>query len=225
MTNIDKQPLVELIAAGKSEWEISRILHTAPQTIRIHIRKFHLCHPSSRLRDLSDLEWQDLIQLDQLCPGLVEAAYRMNEDPALFFHQLYEAYIYLQKITRTIKKLGGRYTHYVQHQKLERDYVAWSDNYAELVLSERLRTDHIIHIRQFAWATKAHKNYIADFYIPSSHLLLEVNGSIHGRDWAKARDVQKRILAKELGYKRLEIQSSKVLHNLDSVMQSIKKIL
>lgn len=220
---VNKSQLISLLAEGKTEWDIAKVMGVAPQTIRKNIRRYGLLVPSQKISNISDTEWLHIEWANQLAPGLLEGAYRGVDNPTEFFHKLYDAFVELCKILWTIQKLGGRYSHYQEHKKVERDYVSWRINKQEILLSEELRKLDIFHIRGYYWAKSIGKGFNADIFIPEANLLVEINGNIHSIGFVIDHDEEKTKLVAQLGYKRLMFLSGEVDKELDSVVEKIKK--
>lgn len=219
---VDKEKLISLLSEGRTEYDIAGILGVAPQTIRKNIRSYGLLVPSQKIRNISDSDWLHLEWANQLVPGLLDSAYRGNDDPNRFFHLLYDAFVYLCKILWTIQKIGKRYNESLTRNGLERDHIGWRMNKQEIILSERLRELGIPHIREYLWAREVGKKFSADIYIPKSNLLIEINGNVHSIGFVINRDKEKSKLVHELGYKRLEFLSHEIDKELDRVVENIQ---
>lgn len=223
--NLDKEKLALLISEGKTEQEISRIFSVAPQTVRRNVRKYKMKHPPQGLYRLSEQEWMDIEFIDQLSPGLLESAYHGQENPFLFFHKLYFAFLALVRLLWTTQKLGRRYNHYVDKKRLKRDYITWRINKQEIELSEALRRMDMEHIREYPWAKEAHKNFSADFYFEKANLIVEINGSAHGLSWVISKDREKEYLAKKLRYKRLVFTTKEIDDDVNAVVNEIRRTI
>lgn len=219
---VDKDKLISLLSEGRTEYDIAEKFGVAPQTIRKNIRSYGLLVPSRKARNISDDEWLHLEWANQLVPGLLDSAYRGNDDPNIFFHLLYDAFVLLCRILWTIQKIGRRYNHHLVRARLPRDHIGWRINKQEIILSERLRELGISHIREYFWAKDIGKNFSADLYIPESNLLIEINGNVHSIGFVINRDKEKSELVRKLGYKRLEFLSSEIDKELDRVVEVIK---
>lgn len=223
--DLDKSRLALLISEGRSEQEISKIFSVSPQTVRRNVRKYKLSYPPQGLYRLSEQEWMDIEFIDQLSPGLLESAYQGHQNPFLFFHKLYFAFLSLVKLLWTVQKLGRRYNHYVDKKGLKRDYITWRINKQEIELSEALRRMDMEHIREYAWAKEAHKNFSADFYFEKHNLIVEINGSAHGLSWVASKDKEKESLAKKLKYKRLVFTTKEVDEDVNRVVDEIRRTI
>jgi very-short-patch-repair endonuclease len=65
--------------------------------------------------------------------------------------------------------------------------------------------------------------YVADFYCAESHLVIEVDGSIH--DFTRARDMARTKVLENRGLKVLRVMNSEVENNLNDVLDRISKEL
>jgi len=63
--------------------------------------------------------------------------------------------------------------------------------------------------------------FVIDFLCPSKKVILEIDGKIHLK--TKFRDQERDEYFMEKGYKVLRIKNEEVFHNLDDVLQRIKK--
>lgn len=219
---VDKEKLISLLSEGRTEYDIAGVFGVAPQTIRKNIRSYGLLVPSQKIRNISDDDWLHLEWANQLVPGLLDSAYRGNDDPNRFFHLLYDAFVYLCRILWTIQKIGRRYNHHLVRAGLSRDHIGWRMNKQEVELSERLRELGIRHIREYFWAKEVGKTFSADIYIPESNLLIEINGNVHSIGFVINKDREKAELVRNLGYKRLEFLSSEIDKELDRVVETIR---
>lgn len=220
---VDKERLKSLIAEGHSEFKIAEILGIAPQTVRKNIRKYHLTTPTGKLQRLSIQEWQDLEWVDKLVPGILETSYRALDDPSKYFHVLYDGFVAVCRILWTLQKLARRYDSYKIEKKVVRDHISWRINKQEIALSERLREEGIPHIRDYFWAKEIGRSFAADLFIEESNLLIEVNGTVHSLSKVKENDEDKRKIAEDLGYRRITFSSKEVDHEIDAVVEEIKK--
>lgn len=220
---VDKDKLVSLLAEGRTEWDIAKEMEVAPQTIRKNIRRYGLLVPSKKARNITDEEWLHLEWANQLVPGLLDSAYRGNDNPSKFYHLIYDAFIKMCFILWTLQKLGRRYNHHLIRNNLPRDHVSWRINKQEIILSEKLRELGIAHVREYLWAKSAGRNYSADIFIPSTNLLVEINGNVHSIGFVIDHDKDKERLVDQLGYKRLMFLASEIDKELDIVIMKIEK--
>ena len=68
-------------------------------------------------------------------------------------------------------------------------------------------------------------NYILDFYCHSLKLIIEVDGSIHDSDRAKANDKQRQNLLEREGLAFLRFRNEELTSKLEIVIQSIEKVI
>jgi very-short-patch-repair endonuclease len=64
-------------------------------------------------------------------------------------------------------------------------------------------------------------NYIPDFVALSCKLIIEVDGEIH--NYQKERDEQRTFELNEKGYKVIRFTNEEVLHDINSVLEKIKR--
>ncbi len=64
-------------------------------------------------------------------------------------------------------------------------------------------------------------NYIVDFYAPRARLVIEVDGSQHGREDNSRKDQFRDAYLSDLGLKVLRFNSREVLGETDSVVEVI----
>ena len=64
--------------------------------------------------------------------------------------------------------------------------------------------------------------FVIDFLCPSKKVILEIDGKIHLK--TRFRDQERDEYFMEKGYKVLRIKNEEVFHNLDDVMQRIKRV-
>lgn len=222
---LNKDILISLAAQGMTEWGIAKELGVDAKCIRRNFRSYHLPRPSRRIFSLSQQEWIDLEILDQLFPGVMDAAYRGIDDPSFFFHTLYDVYVGIHKLLWTLQRLGGRYNYYRQRKKIPRDYISWRMNKQEIVLSEKLRELNILHIREYLWANEHGRKFAADFFFPNTNLLVEINGEVHTIGRIRSLDNEKTQLAEQLGMDRLVFSDKDIDQRLDWVVFIIQQKL
>lgn len=68
-------------------------------------------------------------------------------------------------------------------------------------------------------------NFITDFYCPRKGLVVELDGSQHGDEGAKAYDKERTYYLESLGIRVLRFWNNDVTKNLEIVLQKIKDTL
>lgn len=81
---------------------------------------------------------------------------------------------------------------------------------SEQEFEQRLKEHEIEYKKQHIIFVSWWRFFIADFYLPKQHLLIEVNGGFHYTKKQRARDKWRRELLKNAGYKIVEIKNENV---------------
>lgn len=68
-------------------------------------------------------------------------------------------------------------------------------------------------------------DYIADFYCPEHHLVVEVDGKYHETPEQKAWDEERTRELGQQGYNILRFTNEQVLYDIDSVIKEIKNFI
>jgi very-short-patch-repair endonuclease len=90
---------------------------------------------------------------------------------------------------------------------------------AERILWERLRDRRFLGLkfrRQFPV-----EGFITDFYCHEEKLVLEVDGAVHEQPQQKARDENRDVVLRSLGFKMLRIANEEVFCAMDAVLRRI----
>jgi very-short-patch-repair endonuclease len=93
---------------------------------------------------------------------------------------------------------------------------------AEIKFSSLLKELDIDYIEQYIILTNT-KFFIADFYIPTLHLIVELDGSQHYTEEGKAKDKRRDGMLKDFGFNKVLRFENKEVFNLSS--QILKEIL
>ena len=92
-------------------------------------------------------------------------------------------------------------------------------SFAEAVLWNRLRGRQLgVRIRRQRIAS----GYIADFHVNNLSIIIEIDGSSHANEMALDRDQRRDIWLRSQGFKILRFSNRQVLHDLDTVVMTIK---
>jgi very-short-patch-repair endonuclease len=91
---------------------------------------------------------------------------------------------------------------------------------AERALWARLRRKQIGGV-QF-YRQKPLGNFIVDFYAPSAHLIIEVDGAQHAEPPHRAADAERTAYLKGLGLRVIRFDNLQVLQGIEGVMQVIE---
>ncbi|WP_439651153.1 endonuclease domain-containing protein [Pontibacter harenae] len=64
-------------------------------------------------------------------------------------------------------------------------------------------------------------NFILDFYCPSEHLAIELDGQVHQHAAAEQADIERDQALQELGIKVIRFENKEVFNNLQAVLHEI----
>ncbi|APA83526.1 endonuclease domain-containing protein [Francisella tularensis] len=67
--------------------------------------------------------------------------------------------------------------------------------------------------------------YIADFYIPSLKIVIEVDGNNHFTDESKEYDLAREQYMKQIGIKTVRYTNSEVLNNIEAVFEDLLRVV
>ncbi len=65
--------------------------------------------------------------------------------------------------------------------------------------------------------------YILDFYCPSEHLAIELDGAVHDNDAAQAHDLDRRKFLEQMGIKVLRFENKLVFQQTEGVLVEIRR--
>ena len=94
---------------------------------------------------------------------------------------------------------------------------------AEIALWSKLRRKQINKL-QF-YRQKPLGNFIADFYCPSAHLVIEIDGGQHYTEEGVTRDCRRDAFLNSIGLSVLRFSNLDVLGNMDGVISKILQYL
>ena len=97
---------------------------------------------------------------------------------------------------------------------------------------------HETEAEKLLWSKLSHKqlgvrfrrqhpiySYVADFYCHACKLVVEVDGPVHDTEDNKSYDTSRKEGFKEFGIKVLRFTNKEVLHEIDRVIESIRRAL
>ncbi len=67
--------------------------------------------------------------------------------------------------------------------------------------------------------------FIVDFYCASSHLVIELDGSVHNSPEAKVADVERECALSDLGLSIMRFSNDEVVYSIDHVLEKIRENL
>ncbi|NJM13826.1 MAG: endonuclease domain-containing protein [Synechococcaceae cyanobacterium SM1_2_3] len=65
--------------------------------------------------------------------------------------------------------------------------------------------------------------YIADFYCPDAHLIIELDGSVHDSETAQQQDAERTAYLMSLGLRVVRFANREVMENLEGVLSEIRQ--
>lgn len=214
---LDKEMLAESVQQGRSLPVMSRQFKVSEFLVRSNIRYHGLSGASKLPRSLQEVDWALVERLDSLAPGLKAAALRYYVDPHAYFLLLYEAFCRVQELSWFVKQQAKAHASYVAGGKVPKDHICWSSNQYEIRLSTMLRATGVRHIRQFCLGG----NLMADFFLPDSGIVVEVDGEYHAREDTKTRDRLKAETIEQDGWLLIRASNKDLGSLMVAVMEAV----
>lgn len=170
------------------------------------------------IRGWTDADLEIVQMLDQFAPGLVDASLRYYEAPEEFWLLARQAYQQLMDFVWVMRKIKPAYDYALERLGLpDSARMCWSLNKHEQLVSSLLIHAEIPHVCQVKLG-----KFLFDFKVGAA-TLVEVDGSSHTLEIAKARDKQKEKLAKQSGFKLLRISTALIDSNPTEVLRLLRE--